>query len=115
MSIGTNIKRLRTQTKKSQQEVADLLGVERNTYANWEKESSDIKSEYIPKLSEIFEVEIKELFEEKGKVRIINNSQNSDFANGGQHGVIINVSDKDSADKLIVLMEKVLKNLEKQR
>ena len=113
MSIGTNIRRYRTQAKKSQQEVADLLGIERNTYANWEKESSDIKSEFIPKLSEIFNVEIKELFEDKDTVSIINNSTNSDNATGGQHGLIINISDKESAEKLVQLMEKVLKSLEK--
>ena len=113
MSIGTNIRRYRTQAKKSQQEVADLLGIERNTYANWEKESSDIKSEFIPKLSEIFNVEINQLFEDKDTVSIINNSTNSDNATGGQHGLIINISDKESAEKLVQLMEKVLKSLEK--
>lgn len=45
MSVGNNIRRLRTRAKKSQQEIADLLGVERNTYANWENEQTDIKSE----------------------------------------------------------------------
>lgn len=113
MNIGTNIRRFRIKTKKSQQEIADFLGVERNTYANWENEVNDIKSEYIPKLSQIFQVEIQELFEDKDKLNIFNNSTNSDHATGGQHGFIINISDKESADKLIALVEKLLGSLEK--
>jgi transcriptional regulator with XRE-family HTH domain len=113
MSIGTNIRRLRTKSKRSQQDIADLLGIERNTYANWEKGTNDIKSEYIPKLSEIFEVEIQDLFNAKDIVSIVNNSTNNDNATGGLHGFIINISDKESTAKLVDLMEKILKNLEK--
>jgi len=59
MEIGTNLRKLRSKTKYSQQDISDMLGVDRNTYANWEKESNDVKSEYIPKLAKIFDVEIK--------------------------------------------------------
>ena len=62
MSVGTKIRRLRSKTNYSQQNMADLLGVDKNTYANWENESNDIKSEHIPKLAHIFQVEIQELF-----------------------------------------------------
>lgn len=114
MSIGNNIRRMRTQSKKSQQEIADLLGVERNTYANWENETNDIKSDYLPKLSKIFNVEIQDLFEDKEKVSFINNSTNSDHSSGGQHGLIINITDKDSAEKLVILVEKLLEKLNKE-
>ena len=113
MSVGNNIRRLRTRAKKSQQEIADILGVERNTYANWENEQTDIKSEYIPKLSEIFNVEINDLFEDSEKLKIINNSTNSDSATGGQHGFIINITDKEIGEKLVSLIEKLIKNLDK--
>ncbi len=112
MSVGNNIRRLRTRAKKSQQEIADLLGVERNTYANWENEQTDIKSEYIPKLSEIFNVEINELFENEGKVKIINNSTNYDSSSGG-NSFVINISDKETAEKIASLVEKLVKNLDK--
>ena len=112
MSVGNNIRKLRTRAKKSQQEIADLLGVERNTYANWENEQTDIKSEYIPKLSEIFNVEINDLFEDEGKVKIINNSTNYDSSSGG-NSIVINISDKETAEKFTSLVEKLIKNLEK--
>lgn len=44
MGVGTNLKRLRSKTKFSQQEIADMLGLDRNTYTNWENETTDIKS-----------------------------------------------------------------------
>lgn len=113
MSIGNNIRRIRTKSKKTQQEIADLLGVERNTYANWESEANDIKSEYLPKLSEIFNVEIKDLFEDKEKINIVNNSTNYDSSSGG-NSFVINISDKDSAEKLVLLVEKLLKKLDKE-
>lgn len=113
MSIGNNIRRMRTQSKRSQQEIADLLGVERNTYANWENETSDIKSDYIKKLSQIFDVEVQDLFEDKEKINIVNNSTNYDSSSGG-NSFVINISDKDSAEKLVTLVEKLLKKLDKE-
>lgn len=59
MSIGYTIRKLRTRQNKSQQEIADLLNIDRKTYVNWENDQNDIKSEYIPKLASIFKVEIK--------------------------------------------------------
>ena len=111
MSVGNNIRKLRTRSKKSQQEIADLLGIERNTYANWENEANDIKSEYIPKLSEIFNVKIQDLFEDNEKLKIVNNSNNYDSSSGG-NSFVFNISDKESAEKLIGLVEKLLKKLE---
>ncbi|MUH01883.1 helix-turn-helix domain-containing protein [Scytonema sp. UIC 10036] len=73
MGVGTNLKRLRSKTKFSQQDIADKLNIDRVTYANWESEMSDIKSQYIPKLAEIFEVELKELFENDQKIQVTNN------------------------------------------
>lgn len=47
MAIGSNLRKLRSKTKFSQQEVADMLGLDRSTYINWENETSDVKSQYI--------------------------------------------------------------------
>ncbi|WP_448606138.1 helix-turn-helix domain-containing protein [Paenimyroides ceti] len=65
LGLGTNLRKLRSKTKYSQLDISDLLGIDRNTYANWENEKNDVKSEFIPKLAKIFNVEIKVLFEEK--------------------------------------------------
>lgn len=87
------------------------MGVERNTHANWENESNDIKSEHLPKLAEISNVEIKDLFEDKEKVSVVNNSTNYDSSSGG-NSFVINISDKDSAEKLVILIEQLLKKLD---
>ncbi len=44
MGVGTNLKRLRSKTKFSQQDIADKLNIDRVTYANWESEMFDVKS-----------------------------------------------------------------------
>lgn len=63
LGIGRKLKILRSKTKYSQQDISDMLGVDRNTYANWESGRSDIKSYFIPKLAKIYNVEIVDLFE----------------------------------------------------
>ena len=60
MGVGVNLKKRRSKTKYSQRDMADLLGIDKNTYANWENEVTDVKSEFIPKLATIFEVDIED-------------------------------------------------------
>lgn len=64
MSIGPNIRRYRVKSKKSQQDLADYLVVDRNTVASWENESTDVKASYLPKIAEFLEIPISELFEQ---------------------------------------------------
>ncbi|MCY0968756.1 hypothetical protein [Chryseobacterium wangxinyae] len=54
------------------------------------------------------------MFEDKEKVSFVNNSTNSDHASGGQHGLIINITDKEAAEKLVMLVEKLLQKLDKE-
>lgn len=108
MGVGTNLKRLRTKTKFSQQDIADQLNIDRVTYANWENETFDVKSQYIPKLADIFEVEIKDLFEDEKTFHISNNTFNDSA------GVIVfNLSDKKIAEKLSLQIEELINNLKK--
>lgn len=110
MGVGTNLRRLRSQTKFSQQDVADQVGVSRTTYVGWENENSDVKSEYIPKLAEIFNVEIKDLFSDSKGIQIINNVENKD--NATSH-IIINVTDKDTAEAFTKQMLDFIKLMKK--
>lgn len=114
MGVGTNLKRLRNKTKFSQQEIADMLNLDRSTYVNWENETFDVKSQYIPKLAEIFKVDIKDLFEEELKnINITNNTfDNKDNSTGGNI-IVFNLSDKDITEKLSSQLEELIKNIKK--
>ena len=105
MGVGANIKKLRSKTKYSQQNIADMLGVDKNTYANWESEANDIKSDHLPKIAEIFEVEIQDLFKNKmSKVEINFNKQiNTDSPIN--NNVVLVLPDKESVDKLMAMFK----------
>jgi len=105
MGVGATIKKLRSKTKYSQQNIADMLGVDKNTYANWESEANDIKSDHLPKLAEIFEVEIQDLFKNKmSKVEINFNKQiNTDSPIN--NNVVLVLPDKESVEKLMAMFK----------
>ncbi|MEA1850776.1 helix-turn-helix transcriptional regulator [Chryseobacterium sp. MHB01] len=119
MGVGTNLKKLRSKTKLSQQEIADMLGLDRNTYTNWENEATDIKSSYIPKLAEIFEVSIVDLFESGNKQSNYNNLENAELKDNSigqkdiQQGIIINITDSEAAKVISMQLEELIKSLKK--
>ena len=62
MSIfGDNIKRLRKNKGLKQQEIAELLGVKRNTYSDWENGKTEPKLENVVKLAQVFNTTTDEL------------------------------------------------------
>lgn len=105
MSVRTNLRKLRMRTKFSQRDIADRLGIDRNTYANWESEYNDIKSEYIPELAHIFNVEISELFKEKSS-EIIINQNNTDNKEHSINGIVLLLTDKESVQQLVEILKK---------
>lgn len=107
MSIGNNIKVLRVRTKKQQQDIADLLEIDRKTYAKWEAEESEIKSSYIPKIAEIFDVEIADLFKsEKPNINI-----NPTFTenNNSVNTAVIILTDQNIVEKLLSVLGDTIK------
>ena len=107
MGVGVNLKRIRGKTKYSQRDIADLLGVDKNTYANWENEVTDVKSEFIPKLATIFDVEIKDLFESKSTIEINFNKQ-VHKGRSTNNSVVIVMPDKESVEKLVGVLKERL-------
>lgn len=107
--IGENLKRIRTtKTKYSQQDIADILNIERNTYARWEGNENDIKSEYIPKLAELFDVPIQTLFENSSStINISSNHENKDQAT--LNGAIIILTDHNAVEQLVKVINDNLK------
>lgn len=90
--IGISIRQSNKKNYIGLKEIADQLNVDRATYANWENQMFDTKSQYIPKLADIFAVEIKELFKEE-KTFHISNSTFNDSA-----GILVfNLSDRKIA------------------
>jgi transcriptional regulator with XRE-family HTH domain len=107
MGVGVNLKKIRSKTKYSQRDIADIIGVDKNTYASWENEVTDVKSEFIPKLASIFEVDIKDLFETRSSIEINFNKQ-IHKGSSINNSVVIVMPDKESVEKLVgVLRERL--------
>lgn len=63
MSIfGDNIKRLRKNKGLKQQELAEILGIKRNTYSDWENGKTEPSFENLVKLGDLFDVSLDWLF-----------------------------------------------------
>ena len=63
MSIfGDNIKRLRKNKGLKQQELADIWGIKRTTYSDWENGKTEPSYENLVKLADLFEVSLDWLF-----------------------------------------------------
>jgi transcriptional regulator with XRE-family HTH domain len=113
MSVGTNLKKLRSKTKYSQQDIADMLNVDRLTYINWENETTEVKSGYIRKLADIFGVKIQDLFDGDQSVQI-NNFENTDNSTAlGQQSIVINISDAETAKLFGEQIQELIKSLKK--
>ncbi|MDR2145363.1 MAG: helix-turn-helix domain-containing protein [Tannerella sp.] len=94
--IGNNLRKLRDLRKKSQQEVADELEIDRKTYAKWESNDVDVKASYIPKLAEIFGVEISELYNPSANFHIEQRFHNSTI-----NTAILILTEKESINKVL--------------
>ena len=58
------IQKLRNKAKISQEELAELLSIDRSTVAKWESGSSLPRADKLPRLAEIFNCSIDDLFSE---------------------------------------------------
>ena len=94
--IGNKLRKLRTDKRLSQQEVADILKIDRKTYANWEQNIVDVKGSLIPKLAEIFGVEISELFTQGSNFQI-----SQSFKNSTINTAILILTDKESVNRVL--------------
>ena len=65
MSLGENIVRLRTEKRLTQEDLADLLGVSRQSVSKWESDASVPELDKLIRLSEVFDITVDELV--KGK------------------------------------------------
>ena len=106
MNIANNLRKFRNKSNISQQEIADTLGIDRKTYISWESGTSDIKSQYIPELAKLFNVEISELFQEKNSNIVINqHNTNTDNKENSINGVVLLLTDKEVMNQLVSLIK----------
>lgn len=61
MSLGTTISRLRAEKKLSQGDLADALGVSRQSVSKWETDASVPELDKLVKLSQLFGITLDEL------------------------------------------------------
>lgn len=108
MSIfGDNIKRLRKNKGLKQQEIADILGVKRNTYSDWENGKTEPKLGNVVKLAHVFGTTTDELlgqtvYSKAILVRFLDDYDVSDIKDWNKEG-------RDSF-KFAVLFEIISKN-----
>lgn len=65
MSLGENIVRLRTEKRLTQEDLADLLGVSRQSVSKWESDASTPELDKLIRLSEVFDITVDKLVKEE--------------------------------------------------
>lgn len=73
MEVGERLKKRREELELTQEYVAEVLGVSRQTISNWENSRSYPDIERIVKLSDIYELSLDELL--KGDIKMVNKLQ----------------------------------------
>lgn len=60
--FSERIKRLRKNKGLKQQELAEILGIKRNTYSDWENGKTEPRFDNLVKLADLFDVSLDWLF-----------------------------------------------------
>lgn len=69
MTLGEKIRVLRTSSQLSQESIAALIGVSRQSVSKWEKGLAIPSAENLKRLSEIFSISVEEFMNESGRVK----------------------------------------------
>lgn len=76
------LKQLRKEFRLTQQELAEKLGVQKQTISNWESNRNIPEDKFIPQLANIFNVDTKKLFEYKNDLYNVNNTNSHNQTSG---------------------------------
>ena len=121
--LAENLRLLRKNFKLTQQEVADILGIDRSTYTFYEAGKSTPSKENIVKLCDIFNVTVGYLFGVEKNCPELKVANRSDYANeslGGLKEISRNEKfilmayrslDSDKKEQFIEAVKNVLKDL----
>jgi len=107
MTYGTKLRKIREKNKLSQQEIADQLQISQSTYSQWESDLTTFKVEYLPKLAEIFKIDVTELIPEGTVVKVMNNQEqkNNEYS---VVGFEINMDARDLYQKLLLSKDEII-------
>ncbi|WP_035759890.1 helix-turn-helix domain-containing protein [Flavobacterium tegetincola] len=101
-AISKNLRKFRERnTKYQQKDIAELLGIKQSTYSTWESGECDVKSEYIPKIAALLQVEIRELFENASTTVKINQFNKGNRDQSINQGMVFIITDENSIAKIV--------------
>ena len=109
MTYGTKLRKIREKNKLSQQEIADQLQISQSTYSQWESDLTTFKVEYLPKLAEIFKIDVTELIVEGTVVKVMNNQEHKN----NEYSVVgfeINMDVRDLYHKLLLSKDEIIQS-----
>jgi len=93
--LGNILKKLRKNAKLSQQQLADILGIDRSTYSYYELNKSNPPIAMLIKIAKIFGITVDELIGNQAQLRLRDDSSS------------LNKTDNKAAEKL--LTEKIVR------
>lgn len=114
MNLGENIRRIRVEKDKKQQEIYDAIGVNQSTYSKIENNKYKMDIETLKNIANVLEVDITKLI---GEDKIEINHTNNDNSSGGSGVVVTNTLSEDLINTLkeqIVLLNKMNVKLEEE-
>ena len=107
MNIGENIRKIRKEKDKKQQEIYDAIGVNQSTYSKIENNKYKMDIETLKNIASVLEVDISKLI---GEDKIEINHTNNDNGTGGSGVVVTN----SHSEKLIDSLENQIQLLKEQ-
>ena len=114
MNLGENIRKIRKEQDKKQQEIYDAIGVNQSTYSKIENNKYKMDVETLKSIANVLEVDITRLI---GEDKIEINHTNNDSSSGGS-GVIVTNNHSEhlivSLKEQIVLLNKINSKLEEE-
>jgi transcriptional regulator with XRE-family HTH domain len=76
MSLGVKLMKYRDKRGMSQREAAQLIGVAQSTYSDWESDLVTPKAENFLKISQVYDIDLKELISGVSDINIKNKNGN---------------------------------------
>lgn len=114
MNLGENIRRIRKEKDKKQQEIYEAIGVNQSTYSKIENNKYKMDIETLKNIANVLEVDVTKLI---GEEKIEINHTNNDNSSGDSGIIVKNNLSEDLISTLkdqIILLNKINLKLEEE-